>query len=179
MKEKICIASCGSSKFKIVLPDAATPPERFAAEELQKYIAASAGVTLPIAAEEEAGEPGIFIGGTRAFAALGISTGERELNYDGFVIAASGGRVFVQGACGRGVVYGVCEFAERYLGVRFLSPGETLVPARDTVDVEEGVRICKPVFRFRNFYDGGLFFTIQNPDYADTLYGVHRRMFSD
>lgn len=179
MKEKICIASCGSSRFKIVLPDAATPPERFAAEELQKYIAASAGVTLPIAAEGEAGEPGIFIGGTRAFAALGISTGERELNYDGFVIAASGGRVFVQGACGRGVVYGVCEFAERYLGVRFLSPGETLVPARDTVEVEEGVRICKPVFRFRNFYDGGLFFTIQNPDYADTLYGVHRRMFSD
>lgn len=176
---EIIIAAGGKSEYKIAVPQNASQPEMFAARELQKYIAEASGASLPIAEEGGAGSLFISVGNTRAFAALGIALDEKTLNYDGFVIKTAGRCVYIAAACGRGVVYGACDFAERFLGVKFLSPGETLVPACDKVVIGETDILEKPVFRFRNFYDGGLFFTNQNPAYADTLYGVHRRMYSD
>ena len=176
---EIIIAAGGKSEYKIAVPQNASQPEMFAARELQKYIAEASGASLPIAEEGGAGSLFISVGNTRAFAALGIALDEKTLNYDGFVIKTAGRCVYIAAACGRGVVYGACDFAERFLGVKFLSPGETLVPECDKVVVGETDILEKPVFRFRNFYDGGLFFTNQNPAYADTLYGVHRRMYSD
>ncbi|MBO7297609.1 MAG: DUF4838 domain-containing protein, partial [Clostridia bacterium] len=167
-----------SSVYSIVIPKKPSPAERYAAEELREFIQQSSGVCLDVVCGE-ANSPFVSIGNTFAFGDLEICLEEKALNYDGFIIKGIDGNVYVCGANDRGTVYGAYEFLERFFGIKFLAPGETLVPKHQNVVFEEPDITEKPVFRFRNFYDGGIFFSNQNPEYADVRYNVRRRMFSD
>ncbi len=169
-----------SSKYCILLPQNPTDNERLAAEELCKYLFQATGVKLSIKEEcAKKVDKFIALGSTEAFSSLGIMLDEKQLHYDGFLIQTIQENIYINAANRRGLLYGVCGFLEKFVGVKFLAPAETFVPNLENVTVPEGKIVEKPLFRYRNFYDGGLFFSNENPHYADLMYGVHKRMYSD
>ena len=102
-------------------------PERYAGAELVKYlekmgIPAGDGFTITVKLNEALGRDGYSV----------------EVAEDGIAIA---------GGNGRGVIYGVYGFLEKYAGARFFMPGlETLGEGDITVD--EGCAFT-PIFEFR------------------------------
>jgi len=111
--------SCGSSD-----------PEKYAASELRKYLAAV----------------GIWEGDGASFdLALDIS-----LPRDSYVITPAedgSGKISIRGGNGRGVIYGAYAFLEQYAGVRFFMPGVETLGSGDIV--VDGPRSLTPVFEMR------------------------------
>ena len=77
-----------------------------------------------------------------------------ELDDDGFVIRGiDEGHIIIAGPTPYGTEFGVCEFLERYLGVRWLMPGPTGtdVPAHETIEVPLAEVRDEPVIFSRLF----------------------------
>ncbi|WP_214626341.1 DUF4838 domain-containing protein [Paenibacillus agaridevorans] len=89
----------------------------------------------------------------------GLSTQEQStlldgMGADGFVFHQSGQRITIAGKAAWGTEYGVDEFLERYVGVRWLMPGEEWedVPQATSLAVPIGDNVRQePTFFTRNF----------------------------
>lgn len=110
----------------IVISSQATPRERFAAEELQKYIEKIIGTKLSVVDDAHSfNEQQIIIGGPARNRAARELIGEEEFDTlvpgpEGILIQSVGeNRLLIagsEGSCERGTIYAVYEFLERYLG---------------------------------------------------------------
>lgn len=131
----------------VVSPD--EPVAQFAAEELQGLIERATGAKPPVVRKRTDGTPSIVLGSGQA-EAWGVDT--RLLPRDAFVIRRRADAVLIAGRddplsdiakrmnTGIGLpmaqewatLFGVYDFAERFLGARFYFPGEigTVVPRR-------------------------------------------------
>jgi len=171
----LLLLSCSTSKvpvvtlnrWTIVVPEDAIPAEKYAAEEFQTLWEQATGVRLPIVhhAPEPAGN--IFIGDSRemressaGFSTEGFAEEELQIRLRPDNLAIAGGRP-------RGTLYGVYEFFEQYLGVRFLTADHTYFPP-DLADRKLPCRDLryKPVFLFRYTYMGEI---RRNPKFATRL----------
>ncbi|MBP1992187.1 DUF4838 domain-containing protein [Paenibacillus eucommiae] len=117
-----------------------------AAAKLAAYMKKSTGAELPILIDDPASveslpagiEVEIYVG------AQGLPTGEGQVNPlagmdgDGFVIQQNEARITIAGPTSWGTEFGVDEFLERYVGVRWLAPGE------DWEDVPQHTDIAVP-----------------------------------
>jgi len=113
----------------------ASETTKWAAKELQRLVLAATGEKLAVVSENT----------TQAAIRL---VSDDSLPHDGFVIRAEKGDVVIAGhestpeglwaVPSHGVLWGVCEFAERFLGVRWLLPGPLGedVPPQKTLSVE-------------------------------------------
>jgi len=145
----------GEARAAIVLPAEASDTLQEAAALLADYIEQSSGAAIPVIAEgalppEDATL--IHLGPTSAAAPVIANFG--DLADDGFVIRASGGdEVIIAGPTDAGIAFGVYEFLERYVGVRWLLPGEhgTSVPRRATIEVPDADIRQEPAFFSRKF----------------------------
>ncbi|PTY03432.1 hypothetical protein DB346_05995 [Verrucomicrobia bacterium LW23] len=73
-----------------------------------------------------------------------------KLGQDGFVIRTVGRHIVIAGATPRGTMYGVNWFLDRKLGIRWLSPHYTYVPATAaTLSVEPMTELQVPRFEYR------------------------------
>lgn len=146
------IVNAGASAYTIVVPADPLPADKQGALILQKYLARMSGATLPIASEHDfkKGSPAIFLGRT------GATEGAYDFSRvkdDGFFIATSSNTLFIAGAHGRGTVYGVYDFLDRYLGCKKYSAEPAVVPHAPTVSVEGGLfDLQNPAFRYRQSY---------------------------
>ena len=120
------------------------------AERLAAFVEKSSGAKLEIA---ENGDN--IAGGGRIV--LSVAAPGR-LDVEGFAIDfPSEGVVTITGGSPRGLEYGVTEFLERYVGVRWLFPGELgmAVPQRRDIIIKDNRRIeQRPAF-IRRFLAGG------------------------
>ncbi|MFA6241455.1 MAG: DUF4838 domain-containing protein [Candidatus Hydrogenedentales bacterium] len=118
-------------EFRIVVADQASDSERLAAKELQKYWKEVLGHSLEIAANPTA-KPTIWIGfqGIPSGLLKGVDAakfGGQELWIK--TLSTSGTpQLIIAGGKEQGTLYGVYQFIEDYLGVRWLAPGETHIP---------------------------------------------------
>lgn len=141
----------------VVAPDA-TKQVKEAAKTLVKYINESTGVELPLVS----GTIDIPDKHTRIHVGLNTTadikpTGLDKLDADGFVIHTTPDRsIIIAGASDYGTEFGVYEFLERYLGVRWLLPRDDGddVPAHETISIPVGKIHDEPKFFSRLF--GGL-----------------------
>ena len=113
-------------------PDA-PPSVKEAARELSDYLAKILGVKLKV--QNEPGQPMIALGDTPQTQAARITDG-KPLAYEEFVIRTHGGNLYIVGrdmpndgktefyGDSFGTRYGVYDFLENVLGVRWLLPGE-------------------------------------------------------
>lgn len=125
--------------YTIVLPEGPSPSQAFAAMELQKYVCAMTGVTLPIATNI-APERGIFLGG-----------GARELGNDGFRLVATPPHFRIEGSGVHGTLFGVYDFLERHCGCEWLAPNLDVVPPRDSIEVSSTLDdVQRPAFLLRD-----------------------------
>ena len=119
------------------------------AERLSELIKKSTGVKLAIAKKDDGIDGGRIV----------LSIAKPELmDMEGFVIEfPSDGVVNITGGSPRGLEYGVTEFLERYVGVRWLFPSElgVYVPKHKEIVISDTKRIeQKPAF-IRRFMAGG------------------------
>ena len=121
----------------------AVSAERYAARELAKY------VELAWGKEYLTGEVnGALV--VRVGTAEHLNIKDNAPRDDGFVIRRDGGDIVIAGASPRGTIYGVYQFIERYMGVRYLTPTVEYIPAKAPLPLPEKIDIWEhPSFAFR------------------------------
>ena len=121
----------------IVVAADATECERYAAEEFRDFFAQATGHTLAIRGDSPSPGSNVFIGPGEALkkSDLGFvmdkAYGGEELR-----VVVRKDNLAIIGGRPRGVLYGVYQFLEDVLGVRFLSKDYTHVPRYDGSDVQ-------------------------------------------
>ncbi|MBM3477073.1 MAG: DUF4838 domain-containing protein [Armatimonadetes bacterium] len=152
----------GRSSYAIYREAAAPPSVKLAAEELQRCLKASTGVELPIV--EQPVRPMIFVGANDSVKPCPLTDG---LVDDAFRLLTRDGDLFIvgkdlpddrppqRGWTSFGTLYGVYDFLERVVGVRWLLPGEIgeEIPHHDTLVVPELDLTQKPDLPIRYLVD--------------------------
>ena len=139
--------------WEIVVDKEAIPSEKFAAEEFQNLFEQATGIELKIVNTPSGKSKNIFIGNSphsrNARAAIDI----KNLGKEGLRIITTQNNITIEGGRPRGTLYGVYEFAERYLGIRFLTNDYTYVPSKKSKIVIPTEKYSyKPCFFYRNSY---------------------------
>jgi len=146
------IAHNGQPRAAIVVQPDASEQLAEAVTEMQRLVEMASGAKLAIGTAT--GEHvAIHVGRTPAVAALAIDLG--ELDGDGFVIQSPDTRtIVILGPTDWGTEFGVYEFLERYVGVRWLMPGPdgVYVPERPTIAVPREPVRDEPAFFSRKFF---------------------------
>jgi len=154
--EPIQVVVDGRPLATVVIPADSARQITPAAELLVKYVQQSSGARLPIVREPAPPAAGqavrIHLGPCAYVKGLGLEID--KLDDDGFVIRPVDARhIVIAGPTPSGTEFGVCEFLERYVGVRWLMPGADGddVPTSKTIAVAfEEVR-QEPAFFSRLF----------------------------
>ena len=136
------------------------PCEIFAGRELKDFIYKSTSVIL---SETEGGVPKaeknkkiISVGDTIP---CGLSRKYAELKThikdDGYAMFAENGNLFITGNTPKGTLNGVYGFLRKFIGVKFLSESETLVPDVSVLEIDDNLEIVdNPSFSPRVFFMG-------------------------
>ena len=144
-KQTLALAENGKVLCEIVCPSGAAPAAKFAAQELRKYLSESIGADVPLANAP---------GKDRVSILVGTGADVSALPRDGFIIRSEGNRIIIAGRddsrytpgakwapwadyCERATLFGVYDFLERFLGAKFVFPGEggTVIPKHRTLKV--------------------------------------------
>ncbi len=136
----------GTPVATVVVDDAASPQVKEAAQLLVTYVERATGARLPVASALPPEGAAICVGSGTAWQ----TPDQTGLDEDGFDIAFPDANIIaIAGPTDWGTEFGVCEFLERYVGVRWLLPGEhgDDVPVSSTLSVPpEPVRQEPAVF---------------------------------
>ena len=156
----------------LIAPDAC-PVVRFAADDLTNHLAMIFGRQVPIVTDPGEGKVQIVVGDSQWTRDAGLDVS--ALPRDGFYLCAQGSRVYIAGRDDsesklgneirrglylrkeRATAFGVCEFLERYAGVRFYFPDDygTIVPSAQFLRVPDTNETVQPQFTIRNCYISG------------------------
>jgi len=141
-----------TSDYRIVTPITADAATTNAANELSAYLAKITGVTLPtITDDTPAIKHEIIVGIARD--AEDVIPDIAGLGEDGFVIRALDEKLYLLGASGRGNLYAVYDFLEKFAGCRFYASYYEKIPQTDTLTVPADTDIREvPVFTVRNTF---------------------------
>ena len=152
LKKELTLVSGGEPNAVIVTASGASEAERFAADEIQKYIQKITGAKLKILTDDENAEGNlILIGRTKITSELGVDVDSDFPNDDPFIIKTIRNRLILLGKGDRGTVYSVYTFLEDYTRCRWVMPGEAgeQIPKKETITVSHIDRIEEPEFEFR------------------------------
>jgi hypothetical protein len=154
-RAEVVLVRKGRPSAQIVVSPKAAAPERFAAEEIRRYVAQMSGARLPLASEAAKGGPGVYVGrGAWLPAAANPDRWD-----DTFRIQVKPDRVLVGGNTPRATLYAAYALLER-LGCRWIAPnfafypggkGE-IAPRADTLALAEGETEERPAWRYRAKY---------------------------
>lgn len=144
----------GKSAYTIIYPNDFEPGEETAALELQSYIEKVTGVKIPAVTDrnftgKETGKY-ISIGDTIFFEKSNLST--ENLNLDGFILKTVGEMLYIKGQRTRGTLYGVYDFLEKIVGVKFLTISYEYIPSSTKIELPELDVVEIPTFRMRGDY---------------------------
>lgn len=140
----------GQTSYKIVVSEHASECERHAAEEMQAYLKKISTAEAEIVTDDVValGEKAISIGKTALSDAADFST--ENLNLDGFRIKTAGNTLLIKGQRDRGTLYGVYDYLEKFLCVRFLTEKFEYVPTATDIRFYELDITEIPTFMVRN-----------------------------
>ena len=134
---QIALVKAGRPRAEVIIPADADAQTRAAAGLLRRYVNEATGADLAVFdeghAEDAEGLNRIHVGPTSLAGRLKADLD--RLDGDGFLIHADGQCVVIVGPTPWGTEFGVCEFLERFVGVRWLMPGKdgADVPRRDSL----------------------------------------------
>ncbi|MBP1989086.1 DUF4838 domain-containing protein [Paenibacillus eucommiae] len=166
--EDLTLIENGQAKAVVLIPSNDNQKARSAADTLAEYVSKSTGIALPVSTEAEflssAGNDGqtvkIYVGAAGADSNPDFAGQLNGLALDGFVISPYGNSITIAGPTALGTEFGVYEFLERYVGVRWLMPGElgedvpelSLLTVPGTVIREEPAIISRDVVGFMGYH---------------------------
>ena len=141
------------SDWSIVLPDEALASERYAAEELQTFFGQATGFTLDILEQAESNRKNIYLGRSASLRLSGLAQScDEEYAGEELHILTAQDNIAILGGRPRGVLYGVYDFLEYVLGVRFLTADHIYVPKFREDDTFLRVAQNKPGIIFKIDY---------------------------
>jgi hypothetical protein len=150
------IVDAGKPHAVIILAPTASEQVRNAAKTLQEYIRKASRAEILITDKEEETEDGqirIWVGPSKYVSALQPVL--QKMDDDGLLISFPTAKdIVIIGPTDWGTEFGVYEFLERYIGVRWLFPGPAgeYVPSLTTIEVPVQTARQEPVFFSRDFY---------------------------
>ena len=150
-----------TAEYSIVVPEKASPSQKYAAEELRDFTEKATGVRLPIVTDAKPiPAKAIVLGDADAMNRVPPDT-------DGFRLKVDGSRLYIIGSAERGTLYGVYEFLERFVGCRWYASWHTVVPKRERIEVPSNLDEAQtPAFAMREPY---WFDVTQNQEFAARL----------
>ncbi len=150
------LAKDGKTEYRVVYSAQANAAESYATTEFVNFMSESTGVNLPLSIDSTVSyDPQghyISIGHTKLAERAGVVADRDELNRDGFVVKTIDSNLYILGANDRGTIYGVYDFLEKMLGIRFISTDVTYIPEVEEVPLYETDIHEAPAFEYRNFY---------------------------
>ena len=133
---QLVLAGAGRSDFRIVIAAEASPSEKHAAAELQRFLREISGAELPIGDDRaEMGAHEILVGDNAHLRQLNEPIDWRSLGSEGFVMRTSAGHLILAGGRLRGSMYAVYAFLEEVLGCRWFTPTVSRIPHVERVQV--------------------------------------------
>lgn len=147
----------GAVRAEIALPRKPSRAESQAAATLVEYVRKSTGAEMQVVAEGQASQTPlrVYLGNTSFLARIGGLP--PDLDKEGFVIRfPADDAVIVAGATDWGTEFAVFHFLERFIGVRWLFPGELgeHVPKRRRIDIPAKEIVQSPAFMSRQLSAG-------------------------
>ena len=181
----LTLAENGIARAVIVVPAGSGKPVEFAARELRQFLRQATGAEFTITDQAPASEAAIVLGDCPESREAGVDV--TKLKRDGFQILRKGNRIFIAGRDdsaydldayvemkkvppidGQGwlnmvskpeyaTLFGVYDFLERVVGVRWYFPGQmgTYVPENPILNVGELDLTENPAMRFRYSFGFG------------------------
>ena len=148
------------AEYSIVVPEKASPSQKYAAEELRDFTEKATGVCLPIVTDATPiPAKAIVLGGADAMNRVPPGT-------DGFRLKVDGSRLYIIGATARGVLYGVYELLETYGGCGWFASWHEVVPHLERFEVPDDLNVSEaPAFALREPFWKDAF----EPDFAARL----------
>ena len=148
----------------ILLSNNVSETIEFAVEELSKFYFESTGKKLTIAQSCDDENIIFSLGKTQLLEKSNIEKDYSALREDGFFITEKDGVVYIDGNTDFAVLYGVYDFLEVYLGVRFFSADTTVVPKTEKIDkIIDRFEI--PAVDYRAYMSGDCFDTHCVPEF--------------
>lgn len=144
----------GDAKYAIVISETATIAIINAAMELTNYVEQSTGVGMKTYRDSEeipSKYKVISLGKTKQLKKADFSW-DYELNGDGFYMWTKNDDLFIDSNYDRGVMYGVYEFLERFLGIKFLAFDYYHIPKNTEVVIYDMQITEIPTFRERDMF---------------------------
>ncbi len=137
------------SEFSIVVSADMPSVQAATVEELIKHTAAATGVTLSKITSEQTAAHEIVIGnGVRENAKVAAAVA--EIKNDGYAIVMDEGDLYISASTGRGVVYGMYDFMENYLGVHYYAADCITYDEANIVDIPADLKdVYSPAFAYR------------------------------
>ncbi len=144
-REKMSILKCSQMRdWDIVVNSEAIPSEKYAAQEFQRLFEQAAGLHLPVRNNAEEAANHVYIGGG--------SIDTSELGDEGLHVVIREDSIAIAGGKPRGTLYGVYQFFENELDVRFLTCDHTHVPDSSEAEIPCREYTYVPPFSFRWSY---------------------------
>ena len=153
----------GKANYRVIIAKDPEPAVRYAAEELTMFLYRASKTAFAAGFDDSEKTGGEIV--------LGLTQREPEglfsraaLKNDGFEIKTKDGDIFITGKTGRGTLYGVYSFLEKYAGIKFISYDCTYIPATDKIEIPRDIEIAEiPPFEYRDIYYREI---IGNPDFS-------------
>jgi hypothetical protein len=148
---EIVLAEDEVSRYRIVVPSAATEHELKAANVLQSYLLQISATALPIVVADEAwSKYEILLGQNDRLDELNVGLNFNTLKEDGFLIKTDSMRLIIAGGNEKGTLYGVYTFLEKYLACRMYSPTVKTIPKQKRIALADINDLQIPVISFRD-----------------------------
>ncbi len=161
--DPLYLADGGRTEYSIVIAKEAHGAEVRAAEQLAYYLKRVSGATFAIRRDDAApAEYEIVVGPTNRMSIEDVPADVKNDNWEGFALVRRGPQLLIIGNIPRATLYGVYDFLDVELGVRWLSPEMTHVPAQPTLHVAMTSRGYGPPFERRTIWSGGLGIVTEN-----------------
>lgn len=146
--QQIELVKNNTTAYKIIIPADASALEQKSAGILQNYIQHVSGAKLEIVKEHgKDNSPAIYIGHTDKSARF-----QEKLPAESYMLHSDGKDLFICGGSGKGLMYGVYTFAERYLGCEKLSADPAVIPQRKDIVLGHIHDLDKAPFMYREVY---------------------------
>ncbi len=150
---EIVLAHDGQSDYRIVIANGASESTRYAAAELQMFLAQISGAKLPITSDHEAtAAHEIILGQSSHLEKLAPGIDFKALGDEGYVIRTAGPHLLIAGGGLRGNLYGVYGLLEDHFGCRWFAPGVSRIPKQNQVALGPLDETKVPVLEYREPY---------------------------
>jgi len=151
--EPLDLADSGRTDYTIVVGAKAEYGEEVAAKELAYFLFGMTRAEFPVVPDSaKATEFEIVIGNTNRKNLEDIPQDLRTDNWEGFTLLREGAKLYIMGNIPRGTLYGVYDFLDVELGVRFLTAEANHVPSKPVLTVAMSSRKYGPPIERRTIW---------------------------